>query len=382
MPVLPVDGIVSLPALGAVRVGAAPAVVHSSADRAEVRWADGRAEIPQRACDDEPGWQGIRNCQAGSLRVAIDDLDPFRMPAVAGLAPRLTAVAARRWERVLDAGWSVLAAGHPTAAAEAAAAISAIVPMSNSAHGQLSSSSPEAFGAVAMSEPPDPVTCAVTLTHEVQHLKLCAVRDIVRLTKQDDGRRYYVPWRADPRPIAGLLQGAYAYLGVTEFWRRQRQLAAGAARLKAESEFALWRAGTARVMDTLLSSGGLTWAGTAFVRRMSETASAWAGEPVSTAAKATALRESRRHLDRWELEERPGPVLIGAGGHGGSDRAADRSLTSNRVPAATASVSGSSGMRVRAHLLAVSAASFAASSSAPVMRRSSTRLAAQQSVSG
>jgi HEXXH motif-containing protein len=239
--------------------------------------------------------------------VAIDDLDPFRMPAVAGLAPRLTAVAAGGWERILDAGWSVLAAGHPEVAAEAAEAISAIVPMRSSDHGQLSSSSPEAFGAVAMSEPPDPATCAVTLTHELQHLKLCAVLDIVRLTRQDDGRRYYAPWRADPRPIAGLLQGAYAYLGVTEFWRRQRQLAAGPAQLRAESEFSLWRSGTARVVDTLLSSGGLTRAGTAFVQRMSQTASAWVGEPVSAAARTMALRESRRHRDRWEQDNGPVP---------------------------------------------------------------------------
>ena len=27
----------------------------------------------------------------------------------------------------------------------------------------------------------------------------------------------YLPWRDDPRPAAGLLQGAYAHVGVTEF---------------------------------------------------------------------------------------------------------------------------------------------------------------------
>ena len=91
-----------------------------------------------------------------------------------------------------------------------------------------------------MSEPPDPETCACTLTHELQHVKLCAVLDIVRLTVPDDGRRrYYAPWRDDPRPVAGLLQGAYALVGVTEFWRRRRQLAAGAAQLRADGEFAL-----------------------------------------------------------------------------------------------------------------------------------------------
>ncbi len=60
-------------------------------------------------------------------------------------------------------------------------------------HGHLSSSRPETFGALAMSEPPDPETCASTLTHELQHLKLCAVLDVVSLTEPDDGRRYYAP---------------------------------------------------------------------------------------------------------------------------------------------------------------------------------------------
>jgi HEXXH motif-containing protein len=193
-------------------------------------------------------------------------------------------------------------------AAEVAAAISVIVPLSRSADGQLSSSSPEAFGAVAMSEPPDPDTCAVTFTHEVQHLKLCAVLEIVSLTQPDDGRLRYAPWRRDPRPIAGLLQGAYAYLGVTEFWRRQRQLATGSAQLRADGEFALWRAGTTRVIDTLLSSNRLTPEGTHFVQRMSETAGDWGSEPVSSEAREFALRESEAHLARWELDNGPVPA--------------------------------------------------------------------------
>src|SRR5581483_603165 len=61
--------------------------------------------------------------------------------------------------------------------------------------------------------------CAVTLAHELQHLKLGALLDIVTLALPDDGRRYYAPWRDDPRPLGGLLQGAYAYFGVSGFWR-------------------------------------------------------------------------------------------------------------------------------------------------------------------
>jgi len=307
--VLPVAGVVSLPSLGAARVDADSALVRSHPGGAEVRWAHGRVEIPSGEHRDAPRWLGIRGCHAGGLEAVIEDLDPFRMPAVDGLTPRLTAREALDWQRALQQGWEVLAAVHPAAAAEAAAAISVIVPLSRSAHGHLSSSSPDTFGAVAMSEPPDPDTCASTLTHEVQHLKLCAVLDVVRLALPDDGRRYYAPWRDDPRPVAGLLQGAYAYVGVTEFWRRRRQLAADAAQMRADGEFALWRAGTMRVIDTLLSSNRLTTAGADFVRRMSETVSSWMSEPVSAQARAIARREAEGHLARWELRHGPVPRL-------------------------------------------------------------------------
>jgi uncharacterized protein len=306
IPVLPVDGVVSLPSLGAAQVDADSAVVRSYRGGAEVRWAHGRVEIPSGADRDAPGWLGIRGCHAGGLEAVIEDLDPFRMPSVDGLAPRLTDEEALAWQRALQRGWRVLEAVHPVVAAEVAAAISVIVPLRRSVHGHISSSSPDAFGAVAMSEPPDPDTCASTLTHEVQHVKLGAVLDIVRLTLPDDGRRFYAPWRDDPRPVAGLLQGAYAFVGVTEFWRRRRQLAAGAAQLRADGEFALWRAGTTRVIHTLLSSNGLTTEGADFVQRMSQTANSWMSEPVSPRTQAFARSEAEDHLARWE--QRHGPV--------------------------------------------------------------------------
>jgi HEXXH motif-containing protein len=306
IPVLPVAGVVSLPSLGAARVDADSAVVRSYPGGAEVRWARGGVEISAGAHLDAPGWLALRDCHAGGLDAVIDDLDPFRMPGVDGLAPRLTEREALTWERALQQGWRVLAAVHPAISAEVAAAISVVVPLRRSVFGHVSSSSPDSFGAVAMSEPPDPDTCASTLVHELQHVKLCAVLDIVRLTRPDDGRRFYAPWRDDPRPAAGLLQGAYAFVGVTEFWRRRRQLAAGRSQLRADGEFALWRAGTTRAIRTLLASNGLTTEGTDFVQRMSQTASSWMSEPVSPQAQAFARGEAENHLARWV--QRHGPV--------------------------------------------------------------------------
>jgi uncharacterized protein len=308
VPVRPAGGVLSLPSLGAAQVDADTATVRSSGGRAEIRWAHGQAEIAPPEYRDSPGWQGLRRFQAGDLHVVLDDLDPFRMPAVSGLAPRLTTREADGWATVLRQGWQLLAAGHPAVAAEAAAVFSVIVPLSPSVHGHISSSAPDTFGAVAMSEPPDPHTCAVTFAHELQHLKLGAVLDIVTLTLPDDGRRYYAPWRDDPRPIAGLLQGAYAHLGVTEFWRTQRRLVDGRARPRAEGQFALWREGTARVIGTLLTSGGLTITGQDFVRRMAATVDTWQEEPVSPEARTEAQRESRRHLAHWERRNGPLPA--------------------------------------------------------------------------
>jgi HEXXH motif-containing protein len=308
VPVLSDAGVVCLPALGVGYARADTVVVRSFQGRAEIGWAGGRVDVPVGAQQDLPGWHSLRRVHLEDFELVLDDLDPFRMPAVTGLAPRLNARDVDEWRRILRAGYQLLAATQSVAATEVALAVTAIVPLASSPHGQLSSSSPETFGAMAMSKPDDQYACAATFAHEIQHLKLHALADIARLTLPDDGRRYYAPWRADPRPVAGLLQGAYAYLGVTEFWLAQRRQAKGVDRVRADSEFALWRAGTTRVINTLLSSGRLTPVGLDFVQGMSKAIGAWKDEPVSARARAIALEKSRHHLTRWERDNGPVPT--------------------------------------------------------------------------
>ena len=188
--------------------------------------------------------------------MTVDDLDPFRMPAVSGLASRLSAREMISWEASVQQGWHLITEHHPSVAEEFLGAVTVIVPMISPLRGQVSSSSGETFGAIALSQPPDPYTCAVTFAHEIQHLKLSAILDLTALTKPDDGRRYYAPWRPDPRPLSGLLQGTYAYLGVCAFWRREREFAAAAARARADAEYALWRQGVTGAIETLRQTTG------------------------------------------------------------------------------------------------------------------------------
>jgi uncharacterized protein len=286
---------VLLPSLGAAEAVGRTAVV--AAKEAEVRSGNLRV----RARPGEPGWRELRQATAGPLSVLIDDLDPFRMPTPdGGPTGRLTSSQVAELRDTLRAAWSVLSSAS---AAEIAAIVRVIVPYRPPESGDfsISVSSPQVFGTVAMSRQPDKYICAETLVHETQHLKLSALLDLVTLTRPDGGQRYYAPWRPDPRPVSGLLQGAYAFLGVSGFWREQRQAAPEAGvRQRAQAEFARWRDGTATAAATLLRSGQLTRAGETFVETMAGVLDEWRREPVPSDALAVARGKSDRHLARWQ----------------------------------------------------------------------------------
>lgn len=303
-------GMVTLPSVGAAGpVEAEAATVRVAGGRAEV--AGGRAEvtaegrrivIPDRYRERAVLWHPLRPLRAGSLELLVDDVDPFRMPAAPNLA---TAVDPDPWSGVFRAAWTLLEQHHPAVAGELAEIVTVIVPLARPPAGLVSSSSPETFGAIAMSEPADACTLASTLAHEVQHVKLSALLDLMPLTRPDDGRRFYAPWREDPRPISGLLQGAYAYVGVTGFWRRQRELRH---ELGAQVEFARWLEAAALAAGELQSSGQLTGAGGEFVREMTATLESWRAEPVPEAARQRADEENGQHMARWQAKYGPIPV--------------------------------------------------------------------------
>lgn len=300
-------GIVMLPTLGAASLaGDGPATVSVSADGAEVTAGATRVRVPAAFRSAAPGWRPLRPLlSVPGFELVADDVDPFRMPSaphVAGDA-RLDG-----WPETFVAAWALLTRHHPQVAAEAAALLRAVVPLRRPAQGQASSSSPETSGAIAMSDPVDPVTLAVTITHELQHVKLSALLDLVALTRPDDGTRCYAPWRDDPRPVSGLLQGTYAYLGVATFWRRMLADGAGAAVPGADGEFEYcrWRSAAATAARSMLGSGRLTEAGERFVTRMAATLAEPAPGPVSERAQARARAANDRHLTAWRSANGPG----------------------------------------------------------------------------
>lgn len=292
-----IGGMAVLPGLGAARVAGQRVLVRATPTAAWV----GEVAIPPDPGRDTPGWHGLRRIRTGALDVILDDLDPFRAPDLPDLAAHGDSAG---WRDMLTGAWSVLTAGHPAAAAEVAALVSCLVPRSRPPNSPASSSSREAFGAVTMSMPPDPETCAELLVHEVRHLVLGAVLDLAHLTRpDDDGRRYYAPWRDDPRPASGLLQGAYAFFGVAGFWGTQRLRPGSSGR--GHVEFARWRAGAAEAVRILQASGMLTDTGLRFAAEMANVLDRWQREPVPAAAAEQAYREAVAHRARWESAHGP-----------------------------------------------------------------------------
>lgn len=296
-----IGGIVMLPTLGAAGpVDADTATVRVGAEGAVVIGANTRVHVPAAFRSAAPGWRRLRPLLTTlGFELVADDIDPFRMPAAPHVAchARLDG-----WPETFRAAWALLTSQHPEVAAQVAAMLRVIVPLRRPAEGQASSSSPETFGAIAMSDPVDPVTLAVTIAHELQHVKLSALLDLVTLTKPDDGTRFYAPWRDDPRPASSLLQGTYAYLGVAAFWRRMLRDGAveSSPHIDPEFEFCRWQSAAASAAQTLLRSRQLTAAGEEFVTRMAATLAERAPEPVNERARARAVAANARHLMAWE----------------------------------------------------------------------------------
>ena len=291
---LPVaDGWIMLPSLG--RAAASEGHLHVSAGRVEV---DGMPLPPAEG--DSPSWQRLRQLSAATAGTAIapliDDIDPYRARDADSPSGRLSAAEAAQWQPVLQEAWHLLVSHHAEVAAEVAAMIRVLTPLSPPQGGQVSATSRDTFGAILLSRPVDATSLAVTMAHEIQHAKLSALLDLLPMTDGDGECRFYAPWRDDPRPASGLLQGAYAFLGVAGFWLRQSRLPGGEPAL---AEFARWLSAVRTVVDTLFASGELTAAGHAFVSGIDRTLGRWEAERVPDEAAAAARDANEEHRERW-----------------------------------------------------------------------------------
>ncbi|MEH1128697.1 HEXXH motif domain-containing protein [Micromonospora sp. CPCC 206061] len=300
------DGGVTLPGLGRAILGdSRTASLEHIGGRTQV----GTVVVPEHIEHSVDGWQAVRRvgCVAGDLRIelAMDDVDPFRDCHRLGAEGRLDDEDIRHWQRLLDEAWPILVEHHRPYAEAIAAGLTTIVPLHSDGpdHG-MNVTSMEAFGAVSLTSPANGRALALGLLHEFQHAKLGGLLDIVPLYERDDRPRYYAPWRDDPRPLGALLQGAYAFHGVVDFWRVQRHLLTEGPGQLAQVEFVRWRDRVWRTLDILEASGRFTSRGLDFLAGMRAAQSPWQQEAADAVTVAMATEAADDHRVGWQLRNR------------------------------------------------------------------------------
>ncbi|NUR52328.1 MAG: hypothetical protein HOV71_29740 [Hamadaea sp.] len=215
------DGVASVPGVGALTVGDRPVrlIAHHGAISADVD--GGRVLLSTE--EDVPGFQRVRFLSAPGVRIALDDVDPYRHGHHAPPANRLDDAELEQWDKLFAEAWGLLARQLPGRAAELAAGLRTLVPLAQTdSRSARSATIKYAFGVFGLTLPPSAAEFAVTMVHEFQHSKLSAILDLVPMTDPADTSRHFAPWRTDPRPLAGLLQGVYAFVGVADSWRALR----------------------------------------------------------------------------------------------------------------------------------------------------------------
>jgi HEXXH motif-containing protein len=301
------DGRVMVPRLGMAHfAGAAPW------DVAEAGTEDGRiwfrrggeqVDVPSDG-GDAAGWWSLPQVTVGespALTVWLDHLDPMRDLADPVPPAPLSPAELARWTELLDGAWAILTRDHAGLAAALAVGVTSLVPLpSGDGWDTRSASTGEAFGAIMCSPPPDAETLAVSLGHEFMHIKLGGLMHLVPLTQTAGVPSLYAPWRDDPRPPGGLLQGVYAFFGIAAFWRQQCRAVPSDNRLH-DFEYAYARMQTAEALEIARNAGGLTERGFAFTDGLAQELAAWSGDDIDEEAAALARLVADGHRAGWRI---------------------------------------------------------------------------------
>jgi HEXXH motif-containing protein len=304
------DGRLPLPGLGCLQVPDEGEWISLSSDGETLR-VGGYVDMPcARLVPDYgsggvgPHWRGTPLVQAVAdgqtwevlLETADRYLDRYTLP----MHTTMTAAEVENWRRRIQSAWELMVRHHDWAARPVADGVSVIVPLVPRADLD-SATSPAAFGAIATSMPPSAVIMAETLVHEFQHIKLCGLMDMLPLIEPCD-ERGYAPWREDPRPMGGILQGAYAFAGIVRFWDVQRHLeTAPDGVLRGNVLYERWRSAIEPATDTLLGTGLLTPTGVRFVTMLREGGKRADSAPVPAEAIEIAREVALDNRLTWQL---------------------------------------------------------------------------------
>ncbi|MFD9395558.1 HEXXH motif-containing putative peptide modification protein [Streptomyces sp. NPDC060000] len=318
-------GVLTLPSLGSLRTAASgdvPVDVSHREGRLTVRQPDApdvvvHLESAIGAWSGALAWTPVHalpGLTSSTGPMSLDDVDPYR--AAPGPRHRTLGGPAtlddgdcKRWLQAWAGTEAALRTGGAHRVSEAVALLRCLVPLERppGAEGRDSCSATrhEAFGALLSSTPQDALALAETLVHELHHAKLAALGDLVRLHHADARPRYFAPWKTDPRPYDGLLQGVYSHLALADYYQRRALRTAPPDSEYAWSRHARYRAQVGAALPALVGSPDLTVRGRRFVDEMAATYERMADRPAPRNHTARAQAYVRAARDLWTQRHAP-----------------------------------------------------------------------------
>ncbi|MER6132192.1 HEXXH motif domain-containing protein [Streptomyces sp. NPDC001815] len=269
-----------------------------------------------------PGWLPTRRLVLGAqgsvLRLIVEEHDPYRTFS-GPHAPRvMTQSEENMWRSSLTEAWGILVRDEPLVAEEmrSGALVSLAPAEPREKFRPYSSSAGEAFGGISASLPDSPSQLAATLVHEFQHIKLGALIHLepllYRAEKPDEREELlYAPWRDDPRPLEGVLQGIYAFFGVTRFWHAHRRNPGAAHSPLADFEFALCREQVWSTLNSVRRHPRLTPVGRRLLDALGEQCALWMAEEVPDKELRLTREVGSSHCARWRAHHlRPSSLAV------------------------------------------------------------------------
>ncbi|MER7108961.1 radical SAM/SPASM protein FxsBH, inactivated beta-hydroxylase extension form [Streptomyces sp. NPDC000229] len=202
-------GALHLPTLGTAEV-AGPVEVRVTGDGFLVRAAGGAELRVARLQEESDGWRPVRR---GTNGVALDDLDPYRDRFAAPATGRLTPGEAGAWNGRLESAWALLRDAVPEQAAEAAASLTTLTPVTGTEpcvgrHG---------YGALGLPLHEEEGALARALLRGFRRARLRALLDVADLYALDGSWTHPAPWQDAPVPASALLAGAYERAGLSGY---------------------------------------------------------------------------------------------------------------------------------------------------------------------
>ncbi|MFB8798408.1 MAG: HEXXH motif-containing putative peptide modification protein [Microcoleus sp.] len=134
----------------------------------------------------------------------------------------LTPTSTIKWLSSLEEAWFWIESCSTLLASEIFMGVQSLVPVhSHAIDVHRSQTFREIPGLLILSWMSDTSVIVEALVHEYHHHKLNALLNLEPIIVEGSPEEiYYSPWRDDPRPLSGILQGIYVFQAVLELWHK------------------------------------------------------------------------------------------------------------------------------------------------------------------